>query len=72
MRYPLLVWGGCRLPLASDTCRVANCFFSPDSEAEVEVSHTCASHKQVSNLNLQVSSKSHVTVFRLKQVKSSH
>ena len=41
-------------------------------EAEVGVSPTCASHEQVSSFNLQVSSKSQVTVVRVKQVKSSH
>ena len=38
--------------------------------AEVGVSHSCASHKQVSSHNLQVSSKSQVTVVRIKQVTS--
>ena len=38
---------------------------------EVGVSPTCASHEEVSSLNLQVSSKSQVTVVRVKQVKSS-
>ena len=37
---------------------------------EVGVSHSCASHKQVSSHNLQVSSKSQVTVVRIKQVTS--
>ena len=41
-----------------------------DSLAEVGVSHSCASHKQVSSHNLQVSSKSQVTVVRIKQVTS--
>ena len=43
-----------------------------DKMAEVGVSPTCASHEQVSSLDLQVSSKSQVTVVRVKQVKSSH
>lgn len=40
-------------------------------EADMGVSRTCASHKQVSSLNLQVTSKSQVTVAKSKQVKSS-
>uniref|UniRef100_A0A0E9Q4J1 Uncharacterized protein n=1 Tax=Anguilla anguilla TaxID=7936 RepID=A0A0E9Q4J1_ANGAN len=33
MRYPSVGLGGCRLPHASsDTCGVANRFFSPDEE----------------------------------------
>ena len=39
---------------------------------EVGVSHIHASHKQVSSLNLQVSSKSQVTVMKIKQVKLSY
>ena len=40
--------------------------------AEVGVSHIHASHKHVPSLNLQVSSKSQVTVMEIKQVKLSH
>ena len=47
-------------------------YFTGDQNPEVGVSHIRASHKQVSSLNLQVSSKSQVTVIKIKQVKSSH
>ena len=43
---------------------ISSCVVSPLSRG--------ASHEQVSSLDLQVSSKSQVTVVRVKQVKSSH
>ena len=45
---------------------------SSEMMAEMGVSHTWASHKQVSSLNLQVSSKSKSFFVTIKQVKSSH
>ena len=54
-------------PLASDTA-----LYSRNILAEVGVSRIHASHKQVSSLNLQASSKSKVTLIKIKQVKSSH
>lgn len=39
--------------------------------AEMGVSHICPSHNQVSSLNLQVSSKSQVTVMKVKSLLGS-
>ena len=54
-------------PISCQTCWIGH-----DLTAEVGLSHICASHKQVSSPNLQVSSKFQVTVMKIKQVKSSH